>query len=237
MGDGKHAGGRESSGKTVRRAILFELEHVGVAGRQEKFDALKAALKGLRIELNDTNFSRYCLRRSAKEAVRVLLTALGKEASIREVLERYQSGIASAFANESLKADALFDAVVKAARKHNARLGVLSSLDSATTEIVSKRLGLPALGAIVCTISANDQRAYSGDHWAHVARRVETPARHCVTICTQSDSCRAALAARMRTVVRTDRFTHFQDFSGADVVADVVSAAALDGLIAASDDA
>lgn len=228
MGDGKHAGGRESGAKTVRRAILFELEYVAVAGRQIKFDTMKAALKGTRVDLSLTAFSRYCLHRSAKAGVEALLASAGKSAASAEVLERYQAGIAEAFSDGGLKVDAAYEAILKVVRKHNLRMGVLSSLDAATTEALSRKLDLASHGAVMFTISANDQRAYSGDHWMHLARRVETAPRRCVTICTQSDSCQAALAARMRCIVRPDAYTAFQDFSGADSVTEHITPAVIE---------
>ena len=231
MGDGKQAAGRDAGAKSQRRAIVLELEHVAVNGRQIKFEALKAALKSVRVELTDPLYSRYCLRRYTKDGIAALLASLDKTAAAADVAEKYTATINEAFADSALKTDPLFETIVKVARKHNARLGVLSSLDSAVTETLAKTLDLAGLGATIFNISAGDQRSYSGDQWMHLARRVETAPRRCVAVCTQADSAHAALAARMRCIVRLDRFNLFQDFSGADVVAESVGAAAIEGLL------
>lgn len=232
MGDGKQTV-RDASGKGSRRALLFELEHVAVGGRQIKFDLLKAAFKSARVDLTEALYSRFGLHRSTKDGIAALLKSVGKTSAPSEVLERYQSGLTEAFSSTSTKADSQCEAIVKSAVAHQVRLGALTSLDAATGDALVRRLGLSELGIAVFTISQEDTRSYSGDHWLHLARRVETPPRRCIAITTQADSCRAALAARMRCIARPDRFTEFQDFSGADFIGDAISASVFEAVLKA----
>ncbi|MCE9616645.1 MAG: hypothetical protein K8T26_20410 [Lentisphaerae bacterium] len=215
--------------------MLFELEHVAVGGRQIKFDLLKAALKTQRVDLSEALFSRYCLHRVPKEGLKALLKSTGKS-GFAEVWERYAAGLVEAFSSPRLKLEPVCEMILKTSRKLNARLGALSSLDAATTETLARQLDLGAHGVVLHLISQEDTRTYSGDHWLHLARKVDTLPRKCLTICTQSDSCRAAIAARLRCVGLPDIYTSFEDFGGADYVGESLTAAVFENLLTGGDE-
>lgn len=231
MGDGKDSAGRDADSKATRRAVLFELEHVAVGGRQIKFGLMEAALKSQRVELTPTLFSRYCLPRVPKEGLKALLKAAGKSGALAEVWERYAAGVPEAFGNAKLKLDSGCEAILKVARKHHARLGALTSLDAATTEALIRNLDLGNLGIVLQVISQEDTRTFSGDHWLHLARKVDTLPRKCFAICTQADSCRAAIAARLRCIGLPDTYTVFEDYGGADFVGAALPTGVLDSLL------
>ncbi len=227
MGDGKAAAGA----KPVRRAVMFELDHLAVNGRERKMEALRSALKTMRIDLSEIQYGRYTLDAPPAYGLTAICRAMGKGTPTEEAQEQLKAALDKAFRDSALHLDPACEALLKAARKLDARVGAVSNLEPGLAEALANHLGLPAQGVTLTTATRGHGRAFGGDHWTPLARRLEVPHARCVAVCTSNATFRAALFARMRCMVRLDAFNGYQDFSGADVISPTLDPSVLGRLL------
>ena len=83
-------------------------------------------------------------------------------------------------------------------------------------------LGLPDMDSRVLSCGEEYGSCPGANLWLRLAENMMIPPSRCVAIATSAASCKAAIAAKMRSVVIPDKFTAFQDFGGADVVFDTL---------------
>ena len=118
--------------------------------------------------------------------------------------------------------DAGMEDVLNTAIADGALLGALSGLDEATATKVMDKLGLSEKETTVLASASEDRDTPTTDAWLRLAKSMNAPASCCLVIASSARSCKAALSAGMRCVVLPDKFTSFQDFSGADRVLDAL---------------
>lgn len=225
MGDGKSAGASAGGAKQVRRALMFELDHVATKGRELKLEVLRSVLKGARVDVSDVLYARYCLDAPLAYGLSSLFKALGKGAVPEELADKLKGALDSAFRDSTLKLDSSCEAAVKAALKLEARVGAVSNLDPAIAEVLARTLGLTDMGVVLTSACRGHGRAFGAEHWMPLARRLEVGPPRCVVICTNVASFRAALMTRMRCIVKIDHFNGYQDFTGADVISEKLESA------------
>jgi beta-phosphoglucomutase-like phosphatase (HAD superfamily) len=84
--------------------------------------------------------------------------------------------------------------------------------------VLAERLGLPALNVKVMPHANDHKRFPSPDEWLKLAKLVGVPPKHCVALVSGSLATHSALSAGMRVAALPDKFTAFQDCTGADFV-------------------
>lgn len=233
MGDVKTASG--AANQSTGQALLFELEHVAMGGRELTFEAMRSALKSARVDLTEPLFARYCLDLLPAQGAAAVFKALGKGPVPAEVQERLKASLEAAFSDRALRLDSRCAAMVDAASKLSIKLGAVSLLSAPLAESLARTLDLESKGVVVVSAVREHGRLFGGDHWMLTARRVGVPAGRCLAVCTQAASCRAAMMARMHCVAIVDRFTSFQDYGGADHVADVLDPKVIAEMLAADE--
>jgi len=208
---------RKSGTGKARKAILFELENVGLSGHRLAYEAYRAAFKAKNIELPPTLFSRFCLGNAAKKAVPQVLKWAGKERlSVERLVADVHAATKEAFSATGLKLDAALKRILEAAPARGIHLGAWSALEKPLCDQLAAALGIKEIGVQVYA-HPNDERAAGGtDGWLKLARMLSIEPTYCVCLATSEPSTRAALAAHMRCVAIPTAFTAFADFGGAD---------------------
>lgn len=206
------------------RALLFELENVAASGRQIVYDVLKSVLAEKGVKMTPIMFSRCCLQPCVKQFLPRLLAVSKKERlSEGKLLTEIERGIDLSFSDGSIKLAAGVESLLAAARKEGVRTGAVSALGAETVKQLAEKLGLGEMGVHALPCSAEDKVFPSADAWLTLAKDISVRPLLCVAVVTSSTACRTALSAGMKCAAVPDAFTAFQDFGGADCVADELS--------------
>ena len=131
---------------------------------------------------------------------------------VNKVLEEY-------FGDSPQPAEGL-PALIAAAEQNRAGIGFLSWQSEEKARALMAKAGLSGERKRLFTFPEITHEFPGADHWLKAAKQSGCDARCCVTLVSSHASCRAALAAGMRCAVVPDSYTSFQDFGGADFVAD-----------------
>ena len=231
----KASASEDSTRRTVplsKRAVLFDLEHVAVNGRQIGYEVMKKALAEKGVKLNPFLFSRYGLTSSLKNGMGEMLESLGKgrlseEKLAADIIEETKSVLLK----DTPAPSPGFKKLVKRVVERGMSAGALSCLDreSAHQLVGALKLNVEVTGILPC---ACEDRSYpSPEAWLRLAKNMSMTPGACVVLASCSVSCKAALSSGMRCVVIPDKFTSYQDFGGADAVVDELDDGALDTIV------
>jgi len=217
----------ESGGKeSPKRGLLFELEYFSVPGWQMMFDAIRGVLAKKHVELTQVAFSRYCLLARMHNALPRLLKALGgSKLQSAKALADIEKTYLSSFAAIGRGDDAAI-ALLKKARKGGVALGAVTDLGVETSEALLTALGFEEgeIGLVRCVPEEN--RFPSANDWLRLAKSISVKPSLCTVVSTGSNAAKSALAACMRCFVFSNKFTEWEDFSGADCVVDQLDSSA-----------
>lgn len=219
------------------RAVFLELENTTVKGRQVIFDVVKSVLANKGIKLTPTLFSQHCLNPSVEHFLKILFKILKNDASVdTKLVAEITQGIQLSFADGSMKLNAQVGKLLKILMDKGFSLGAVSGLDQETAERLTEKLGLSAMGAVVMSGAAADKDFPSADQWLKLAKQVGVRPSMCIVIASSAMASKSALSAGMRCAVLPDTFTEFQDFGGADLVADSLDDESIQGILGMLDD-
>ncbi|MBM4144110.1 MAG: HAD family phosphatase [Lentisphaerae bacterium] len=215
--------------KTPSRAILFELEHTAAGGRQILFDVLKSALAERGITLSESEFRRHCVGCPVEEAVAALLKASKKtRLSAEKLVAEISEGITLSFAGGSARLDPGMADLIERSRAEGIAPGGLSCIESDAARQLVEKLGLNDSGLVILSRAGTERTFPQPDVWLQLAKTVGVTPTRCLVVVSSGDASRAALAAGMKCVAVPDRYTSFQDFSGADFVCDALKKGEID---------
>ena len=221
----------EKVGEAVpRQAILLEIENVAFKGRQLLYDVVKKVLGNRDMDLSVPVFCRYCVHAPAQQFVPSLLKLASKT---RLSEERAVADISSALKHAldgSVKVEPAFKDLIRIASERKVLIGGLSSMDKDVSVRILSELGLPDMGNSIFQCTGEQGDPQKANAWLQLAKSMSVMPSQCVTVTTSAAACKATVAARMRSVVVSDKFTCFQDFGGANVVFDSLDKDAVEAI-------
>lgn len=226
----------EEKGETVcAKALLFELENVAVKGRGLVYDVLSGILEGKGLEFSHGMFCKHCLYPPVKHFIPQILSLNKSRLSEDKLGAELCEAIKLIFMDSNLKMESGVDAMLDKAIGEGAMIGALSLFDEGTAGRIIDKLGLSSKVASVLTNGSEDKHIPGIDSWLKLARNMKIPAGCCVVVASSARACKAALSAGMQCAVLPDKYTSFQDFSGADLVLDSLSDDAMESILALFD--
>ncbi len=215
-----------------KRGIVFELENLAFSGREAVYAALQSELKKKGVELSQFAYSRHCLTASLSRSIAALLGGSGeKKLQSASVKDHAISASRKALASLS-EPNADVVALLKKAQKEGIVLGAVSQLEESAARSLVSALGLDDDGCRIVSCSAEECHCPSANDLLRLAREMGVRPSLCTVLASGAMSTRSALSSCMRCFVVPDRFTECEDFSGADEIADALSAAAQKSLLA-----
>ena len=202
-------------------AFLFELETLAVAGRNAAYEVLSSLLTGKKVELSQTLFARFGLHPSPAHYLPGLLSAAGAgKLSVDKLAREVESGMALYFSSNEAVLNTGFDQLLSAMLDKDISAGALSSLPEEQGAALMKKLGLDERGVELFSCDAGKHVFPRADTWMKVVKSSGRSPRNCLALVSSHDSCKSALSAGIHCVAMPDAFTAFEDFGGADLVAD-----------------
>lgn len=214
------------------RAVLFELENVVIDGRRIVHEVLAKLLKETKLKLTPALFSRFCLDSAPARFIPELLEALDKQQSASEKLVKaFDEQRRRALTDSKAQASQPLKKLLKDLSGRGAFLGALTEFGTTDNTKRLEKMGLSGMAITVQQISTDEKLAPTADAWLKLAKAVSASSSACIAIVTSAASAKAAISAGMRCVVLADEFTAFQDFGGADYVADALDEDAAAGIL------
>lgn len=213
-------------------ALVLELEFMLFRGRQLMYEAFGSVLKDRQITLDQTVFSRYCLPRTIEKCLHGLLPALGKKGlAVESIADKIKRQFESSLNASRTQPTPELVALLKKAAENNIKIGLLSFLPQESADRLMARSALDQTACLhVMKKKADDLP--TPDSWLSLLKAMTVIPRCAIALVDSALACKSALAVGMRCCVNPDRFTNWQDFSGADLVEDNISDLKLNNIVA-----
>ncbi|MDO9542471.1 MAG: HAD hydrolase-like protein [Kiritimatiellia bacterium] len=213
-------------------AFVLELEYMLFRGRQLMCAAFNSVLKNHQITLDQTAFSRYCLQRTVEKCLSGLLPALEKKGlAVESIADKIRRQFESSLNAATTLPSPELIALLKKAAGNNIKIGLLSFLSRENADRLTARLSLDQTVSLhVMKKEADDLP--TPDSWLSLLKSMAVVPRRAIALVNSALACKSALAVGMRCCVVPDRFTEWQDFSGADIVAENISDLKLNDIVA-----
>jgi beta-phosphoglucomutase-like phosphatase (HAD superfamily) len=209
------------------RAILVELETVAVNGRKTLCDIIFKVLEKNGISCKLTDYSRYFLDRPLEEALRKIIADRKADVAAESLLHPIEDALRTWSAGPRKWHPALLSLLNKR-RAMGLSCGIVCSIgDDLLTEL-KKTIQVEEDDDLVFMATHPRGRPPTSDFWLKLARTLHAAPSHCLALCGSMRSAKSAIAAGMRCLVVEDEFNAFQDFGGADYVADNLDKALLE---------
>ncbi len=211
----------ESEPAASRYALVFAVEEVVVPARQAEYEALRHILEARKAQLTPALYTRYALQREPQAYLPELLAALGlRTNSLDTMAEEVRTGINMFLASPEARPTDFSTRLIQAACAR----GMTCALRTRHTEpevrnLLAHQEGIPA-DLPVLTVDTDE----AGPTWQDVVAPLQRTPAHIIAVVSSQTNLQAALAVGLHGLVVPDRFTAFQDFSGADCVIDDPSA-------------
>ncbi len=229
MGKSMEVSQQAAGQQDVALGIVLDLDETAFNGRKILYDVCQNAVSQKKLELTQGLFCRWFLDSPLEEALTKLAAAQAKKITVDKLAAEIRTQYAKLMTAESNAPDPDLVALVAEAASRKIAIGALSFLLEENAQILLKRL-VPDGSASLFVVKAGSAMTREG--WLRLAELIRVRARCCLALTGCAAACRTALAAGMRCAVGTNEFTEFQDFAGADLVAESVKALGPKNLIA-----
>jgi len=214
------------------RAVLFELENVALAGRRIAYEILDKLFEDKGAKLTPALFSRFCLDTAPAQFIPKLLEVLDKSKSSPEkLLASFTEQRWKVLGSTKAQASPVLRDLLKSLADRGALLGALTEITDGDPAKRLGKMGLSAPALTVLPVPTDEKTVPTADAWLKLAKTLSASSSACIAIVTSAASAKAAISAGMRCVVVTDEFTAFQDFGGADYVAETLDADTVTGIL------
>lgn len=200
--------------------LLVEVEATAVPSRAEAYAAAAAALKKDRIELTLPQFLHHGLHTTPTRMVEDLARGLKlKEAVAEKLRKAMDAALAEHFSKTTTMSPGL-DKLLAACAATGAKVAFISWQEHEAAQALATRLGLTRWSPEVLSFADVHHEFPGPDTYLKGLKHIgATPHRSVALVSCQASS-HAALAAGMRCAVVPDEYTSFQDFGGADWIAE-----------------
>ncbi|HMP72912.1 MAG TPA: hypothetical protein PKE55_06560 [Kiritimatiellia bacterium] len=211
----------ESKSASSKWLMVLELEYGLIQGRELLYAAAAEALKERGVTLSPSDFSRTGLRCHPSHIAERLASGLHLKDTDLDALN---AAIVEKFHNNLLhgkvQTSSLVASLLEEGKRMNAQVAVISSLPEDVAEALLARIP-GGSGPVKLFDSPEADRTFPRvESWMKAARGVNRPPATCFAVASSQEASKSALAAGMKSIAVPDRFTAFQDFSGADLVID-----------------
>jgi len=202
--------------------LVLELEFMLFPGRQLTYEAFRSVLKTSQISLEQADFSRYCLQRSTEKSLSGLLAALGKKRlTVEPIAAKIKKQVESSLNDSSCQPVPGLMALLKKASDNNIKVGLLSFLPDDNARQLMERVPLNQSAVCLHVMKKEADDLPTPDSWLSLLKSMAAVTPRCaIALVDGATACKSALAVGMCCGVVPDCFTAWQEFTGADFVAE-----------------
>ncbi len=219
------------------RALLFELDNVGLAGRHAAYATMERILAEKNVTMNYGLFAKHCIPMPPALSIPAIVECAGdKRISAEKLLGAFHEAYGAALVSSDCAVNNAVVKLVAEAKVRDISVGAISMLNDELANVVAERVGIREDLMVLLSNSVEDRNYPSADTWLKLAKELSVAPALCVVLATSAGSCRAALSAGMSCVVVPDEHTAFQDFGGASFVADALDRDLIKSILSLFDD-
>jgi beta-phosphoglucomutase-like phosphatase (HAD superfamily) len=217
---------KKSEGGEQAGWVLLSLEGLVVPLRQTAHDILKSALTENGLPFTESFFA-HCPETASPEP---LIAAVNQNfkagaAAQKKIAEALRSGFDNFWSAPRTVAG--FDALLKSILARDLHIVAITNLGADVAEAVMARAGLRDASALLLTFEKNEKPFPDPSSWLRAVKQSGAHPLDCVALVSSGPGCKSALAAGLRSVAVPDGLTSWQDYSGADYVADSLQDSAI----------
>lgn len=201
--------------------LVLELEFMLFPGRQLTYEAFRSVLKNSQVTLDQAAFARHCLQRSTEKSLAGLLATLGKKGlTVETIAAKIKKQVESALDDSSCQPVPGLIALLKKAFDNNIKVGLLSFLPDDNARQLMERVPLNQSAITLHVMKKEADDLPTPDSWLSLLKSMAITPRCAVALVDGATACKSALAVGMCCGVIPDCFTAWQEFTGADFVAE-----------------
>ena len=217
----------EETKKKLPRAVIVEFDFTAIDGAQILFDVARERLAECGIELTPKLEAIHLVNGNCQGAIRELFDSLGKKGDPVETARSLMDAFRAALTEKAVQAVTPdFKAFVQALSAHGLKTVIATRADMETLK--------PALADFddkLVTAYSEPSQTYGNckwDAWRRAIRANELHEMLTVAVTGSGNGVRSALVAGMPAIAIIHDHVAYQDFGGADVVAEGFSASLAD---------
>lgn len=207
------------SRKNGQPVFIFEFDHLVVRMREATYEILQRLFDDQ--DVQPVHISRFGLSASPTQIIDKMQTFFGiRKAPAKKLADELIQGLHRHLDVGNIQvSDALRDVIVQAREREMPVFG-LTSLPAGPRDIIADRLDLPGLGIEYIPFATNFEAYPKADAWLKLIKEYNVLGPTSIALTTSMAATKAAMTAGFHCVAAPDRFTAFQDFGGAQFVAD-----------------
>lgn len=209
------------------RGLVVEWDYVALDGVSRLFKACAEVLKDSGVELSQPLFASKLLGSRLAAGLASIAGVDDGEPLAEKVQEIYLTGLAEVV--DSPRKEILALAKDMAAR--GLKIGIVTELSADFVKPLVSGLGLA--GAVVVSDTASSVCGFGHKTWARIPHELGLAEQAGVALVASGASLKGAMAANLGVIAIPAPETSFQDFGGADLVADAFTPAIAEAILAA----
>ena len=195
------------------KAILFDRDGVIVDSASTHINSVVKTFEGLGIKITEGE-KLSVVSKHPKDYVKNFLKKYNfKE---EEFLKEQQRLYLELFTNESLLIFGKMISIIKSLNEKGIRLGLVTSSDTKTTNIVLEKAGLENIFNSIVTASECESQKPNPEPYLMAINKLNLSPEDCIAIEDSSTGLESAKRAGMRCIVIPTKYTKNHDFSLAD---------------------
>ncbi|MBR6022580.1 MAG: HAD family phosphatase [Kiritimatiellae bacterium] len=196
-------------------ALFFEMENAALGARGIRYEVLAGILKEQKIGLEPVEFSRWCLGMPEAYMAGLLKRKGYTAAAPEQVIERLRGETLSRLMQKDCVIDDGLAGWLDAAAARKMSIVAVTALPQEAADGVAGRLHFEKWGVKVLSGGEGGKGYCHPESWIRAAKAAGRLPQSCLAVATGAGYAQAALTAGCAVVAVPDRFTEFEDFSGA----------------------
>ena len=210
----------ENNDKKFTHVLMIELDYVIVNLREIEFDAIKRGISPKGVELTSAMFSRSTMSPNHRAVIGSILQSAGKKSdAIEKAVNEVNKSIIE-YCSENAVINSGVVELINIAKSRNVNVKLYSALDNQTAENLVNKIGLSDMGIEIINPSEIKESFPKADDWLKMLKKADIEDKTIVAVVSSQLACKGALTAGASCIVVPDKFTDFQDFSGAMFILD-----------------
>ena len=210
----------ENNDKKFTHVLMIELDYVIVNLREIEFDAIKRGISPKGVELTSAMFSRSTMSPNHRAVIGSILQSAGKKSdAIEKAVNEVNKSIIE-YCSENAVINSGVVELINIAKSRNVNVKLYTALDNQIAENLVNKIGLSDMGIEIINPSEIRESFPKADDWLKMLKKADIEDKTIVAVVSSQLACKGALTAGASCIVVPDKFTDFQDFSGAMFILD-----------------
>lgn len=205
----------DNNKEVFTHVLMIDLDYVAVNIREVEFESIKKGLEPKGVDLTQSIFSKSSMSPNHRETIKDILNLFGKKSdAIEKAVNEVNKSVADYCINHA-KLNSGVQELIKSAQSRNVAVKLFSALDSVLSNNLLDKLGLSDQGIELINPDEIRESFPRADDWLKMLKKANIEDKTIVAVISSQLACKGALTAGAACIAIPDKYTTFQDFSGA----------------------